>query len=90
MTMERLGTVYMNMEKFAEAKEILNTALNICERKFGTNNNTTADIIYDIGCITFADALSGCGGVDQQNAERKKAFFSFFLFIFIDFLFSIH
>jgi len=70
MTMERLGTVYMNSRKLAEAKEILNSALEICERKYGAFNNTTADIIYDIGCIIFAEARGGCGGIDQDKAEE--------------------
>lgn len=71
MTMERLGSLHMNMGNIPEAKSVLEKALNICERRFGHNNNVTADVIYALGCITLIEAKSGCGGVDQEKAERK-------------------
>lgn len=70
MAMERLGTLYLNRGDIQEARTILTRALTFCERRFGLENNTTADIIYDMGCVTFADARAGCGGVDLEKAEE--------------------
>lgn len=76
MAMERIGTIYMNMNKADDAKAILEKALEICERRFGIND-TTADIIYALGCIHVMQSRSGCGGVDQIEAEGLLFVFFF-------------
>merc|ERR1712137_1125125 len=70
MAMERIGTLHMNMGNHDLSKEVFEKGLDICERRFGVKNNTTADIIYGLGCIHFIQARAGCGSIDQEKAEE--------------------
>ena len=69
-TMERLGTLYTNTGKIADAKRVLENALAICESRFGSENDLTANVIYALGCIYFIEGKSGLGGIDQEKAEN--------------------